>query len=72
VEYNAKAFTVYLWKEGTRHQLTVPDTPEKNGIVKRIHTIQEKPRVMMQVAKFRVKYWAEAVNTAAYMKTLSP
>lgn len=66
MEYTAKAFTPSLWKEGTRHQLTVPDTPEKNGIVKRIHTIQEKAGVMMQVAK------AEAVNTAAYMKNLSP
>jgi hypothetical protein len=52
--------------------VTVPDTPEKNGIVKRPHTIQEKARVMMQEAKFRVKYWAEAVKTAVYFKKLSP
>jgi hypothetical protein len=37
--------------------VNVPDTPEKNGIVKRPHTIQEKARVMMQEPKFRVVYW---------------
>lgn len=52
--------------------MTVPDTAEKNGIVKRPHTIQEKTRIMMQEAKFRVIYWAEAVNTAACLKNLSP
>jgi len=28
--------------------MTVPDTPEKNGIVKRAHTIQEKARDKVQ------------------------
>jgi len=72
VEYTTKAFTAYLQKEGIRYQVTVPDTPEKNGTVKRPHIIQEKTRIMMQEAKFRVIYWAEAVNTAAYLKNLSP
>jgi hypothetical protein len=67
-----EAFTAYLQKEGIRYQVTVPDTPEKNGTVKRPHIIQEKTRIMMQEAKFRVIYWAEAVNTAAYLKNLSP
>ena len=48
VEYTAKAFTAYLQKEGIRHQMTVPDKPEKNGIVKRAHTIQEKARGKVQ------------------------
>jgi transposase InsO family protein len=55
-EYTSKAFTVYLRKEGIRHQLTVPDTPEENGIDERPNrTIQEKARAMMQEARLSEK-----------------
>jgi hypothetical protein len=46
--------------------------PEENGLAERvICTIQEKARTMMQEAGLSVKYWAEVVNTAVYLKNLS-
>ena len=31
-EYTSKEFTAYLKKEGVRHELTVPKTPQQNGV----------------------------------------
>jgi hypothetical protein len=47
------------------------DTPEDNGLSERANcTIQEKVIAMMQEAGLSLKYWVEAVNTAAYLKNL--
>ena len=33
-EYTSSAFEKYLAEQGTKHKLTVHDTPESNGIAK--------------------------------------
>lgn len=72
-EYVNKEFEQYLKSKGIRHQLTVPYTPEQNGVAERTNrTIVEKVRCMIQDANCDQKFWAEAVNTAVYLKNRSP
>ena len=35
-EYTSTEFETYLKKEGVRHELTVPKTPEQNGVAERM------------------------------------
>jgi transposase InsO family protein len=59
--------------KGIRHQTTVPYTPQQNGVVERVNrTAVEKARSMLLDAGLSKKYWAEAVNTAIYLKNRSP
>lgn len=58
---------------GIHHQLTVPNTPEQNGVAERLNrTLVEKARTMLIDSGLSVKLWAEAVNTANYLRNRSP
>lgn len=53
--------------------LTVPRTPQQNGVAERmIRTITEKARSMISYAKLHKVFWGEAVLTATYLINLSP
>lgn len=68
-EFVGKNFTNFLDKHGIQHQTSVPYTPQQNGLAERtIRTLKEKARCMLQDANLHKKYWAEAINTAAYVK----
>ena len=70
-EYVSTKFTRLLKNEGIRHERTVPKTPEQNGVSERMNrTLVEMARSMLQ-GQSR-KLWAEAVNTAAYLRNRSP
>ena len=70
-EYTSKQFDTYLKKEGVRHELTIPKTPEQNGVAERMNrTLIEMTRAM--IYEMPHKFWAEAVNTAVYLKNRSP
>lgn len=72
-EYTNHYLTDFFRRNGIRHQLTVEYTPEQNGVAERANrTIVEKARSMLQEAGLDSKYWAEAVNTAVYLKNRSP
>ena len=72
-EYTSTQFTNYLKSEGIRHELTVPKTPEQNGVSERLNrTLVEMSRSMLIDAKLPNKFWAEAVSTAVYLKNRSP
>ncbi len=72
-EYTSTQFTNYLNSEGIRHELTIPKTPEQNGVAERLNrTVVEMSRSMLIDAKLPNKFWAEAVSTAAYLKNRSP
>lgn len=72
-EYVSKQFEAYLKQEGIRHELTIPKTPEQNGIAERLNrTLVESARSMLLHAKLPKKYWGEAVRTAAYLKNRCP
>lgn len=54
--------------EGIRHQRTVPYTPEQNGSAEReMRTIMEAARTMLYSKNMELKFWAEAVNAAAFV-----
>ena len=72
-EYVSKEFESYLKSEGIHHELTVPKTPEQNGVAERLnHTLVETARSMLLDAKLSKKFWGEAVFTAVYLKNRSP
>jgi hypothetical protein len=72
-EYVNANFTEFLSECGIKHQLTIVYTPEQNGVAERFNrTICEKARAMMIDSQCSTQLWAEAVNTACYIKNRSP
>lgn len=68
-EFCSKEFENFLTKNGIIHQKTNSYTPQQNGISERMNrTIMEKTRCLMFDANFDNRFWAEAVNTAAYLR----
>ena len=71
-EYTSAEFIAYLKKEGVRHELTVPKTPQQNGVAERMNrTLVESVRSMLSDAKLPKKFWAEALSTAVYLRNRS-
>ena len=72
-EYLSNEFSDYLKKKGIKRQLTVPRTPEQNGVAERANrTIQETARSMLCGAGLPDSFWAEAVLTTVILKNRSP
>ena len=72
-EYTSDEFENFLKKEGITHQLTVPKTPEQNGVAERMNrTLVESVRSMLADAKLPYKFWAETLSTAVYLRNRSP
>ena len=68
-EYMSKDFQTYLALKGIEHQLTVPHSPQQNGVAERLNrTLMESTRAMLSHANLPKKLWAEAVATAAYLR----
>lgn len=72
-EYVNADFDSFLQREGIQRQLTVPYTPQQNGVAERANrTIVEMTRSMMLHAGAQQRLWAEAVNTAVYIRNRCP
>ena len=72
-EYMSTEFQTYLKKEGVRHELTVPKTPEQNGVAERMNrTLAEGVRAMLADARLPHRFWAEALSTTVYLRKRSP
>ena len=68
-EYTSSQFENYLKAEGIRHELTVPKTPQQNGVAERLNrTLVEMARSMLLDSKLPKKFWGEAISTAVYLK----
>ncbi|XP_073844139.1 uncharacterized protein, partial [Musca autumnalis] len=72
-EFVNNNFNAYLKEHGIVRQLTVPHTPQQNGVAERFNrTLVEMARSMLVAANLDESLWAEAVNTAAYLRNRSP
>ena len=72
-EYMSTQFQSYLKKEGIRHELTVPRSPEQNGVAERSNrTLMEAVRAMLIGSQLPQRFWAEALTTAVYLRNRSP
>ena len=72
-EYVSQEFETYLKSKGIQHELTVPHSPQQNGVAERMNrTLTESARAMIAHAKLPNDYWAEAIATAAYVKNRAP
>ena len=60
-------------QNGITYHLTVPYTPQQNGVAERMNrTITEKARTMVYSAGLDKSFWGEAVLTATYLINRSP
>ena len=72
-EYVSQEFEAYLKSKGIQHQLTVPHSPQQNGVAERMNrTLMESTRSMLAHSGLPDCYWAEAVATAAYLRNRTP
>ena len=72
-EYTSTKFTSYLTKEGIKHELTTPYTPQQNGVAERLNrTLIEGVRTVLADSKLPHRLWAEALSTALYLRNRSP
>ena len=72
-EYTTNEYTAYFKQEGIGHELTVPKTPQQNGVAERMNrTLVETVHSMLSDAKLPKKFWAEASSTAVYLRNCSP
>ena len=72
-EYMSKEFEEYLAKHSIQHELTVPKTPQQNGVAERMNRkLMENIRLMLADSKLPKCFWAEALSTAAYLRNRCP
>ena len=72
-EYVNKALKDFYKRKGIDQQLTAPWNPQQNGAAERLNrTLMEKVRAMLLEAELPRELWAEAVNTANFIRNRSP
>ena len=72
-EYTSKEFEEHLKRNGIVHQRTIPKCPEQNGTAERQNrTLMEMVGSMLASSKLPRRFWAEALNTATYLRNRCP
>ena len=72
-EYISDPFFEICKKEGITRHFSVRETPQQNGIAKRLNrTLLEKVRCMLSQAKLHKRFWAEALNYACHILNRLP
>ncbi|KAK7340666.1 hypothetical protein VNO77_21375 [Canavalia gladiata] len=72
-EYEDTKFKKFCYEHGIRMERTVPRTPQHNGVAERMNrTLTERARSLRVQSGLPKQFWAEAVNTAAYLINRSP
>lgn len=73
LEFCSNEFNQFCKSHGIARHLTVPGTPQQNGLVERMNrTLLNKVRCMIISSGLSKAFWAEAVSTAAYLVNRSP
>jgi len=72
-EYTSDEFKGYLTQEGIKQELTVPHTPQQNGVAEILNrTLIEGVCTMLVDSKLPHCFWAEALSTYMYIRNRSP
>jgi hypothetical protein len=72
-EFINTEFENFLKESGIQHRLTTPHCPEQGGIAERKNrTLVEMARCLLSQSKLSLNLWAEAVNTANYVRNRCP
>ncbi|GAB2278278.1 hypothetical protein Dimus_039278 [Dionaea muscipula] len=72
-EYVSNEFRKYCESEGLKHEITIPYTPQHNGIAERKNrSILDMARSMLKAKKMPNCFWGEAVSCAVYLLNRSP
>ncbi|KAL2232590.1 UNVERIFIED_CONTAM: Retrovirus-related Pol polyprotein from transposon TNT 1-94 [Sesamum indicum] len=72
-EYNSEGIKNYCADHGIRMQKTIPGTPQQNGVAERMNrTLNERARCMRLKSGLPKMFWADAVNTAAFLINRGP
>lgn len=72
-EYCNREMDKFLSKSGIQRRLTAPHTPQQNGTAERMNrTLVEMARCLMKDGGLPRNFWAEAINTACYIRNRCP
>ncbi|KAA0051915.1 Retrovirus-related Pol polyprotein from transposon TNT 1-94 [Cucumis melo var. makuwa] len=72
-EFTSNEFKTFCVENGVRRPMTVPFTPQQNGVVERKNrTILNMARSMLKCKKMPKEFWAQAVECAVYLSNRSP
>ena len=72
-EYTSTAFERYLKEAGVQRRLTVPYSPQSNGVAERFNrTLMEAARCMLKASALPNNMWGEAVMNVTYVLTRVP
>ena len=68
-EYTSRELDDYLKKKGIKHETSVSYSPQQNGVAECMNrTLLESARAMVYHAGLSKEFWAEAINTAAFIR----
>ena len=66
-------FGLHLKQCGIVSQLTLPETPQRNGVSEhRNHTLLDMVRSMMCLTDLPLSFWVYALETTAFMLNRAP
>ena len=72
-EYLSDLFKTYCDEKGIARQLTIPYTPQQNGVAERRNrTLLDMIRSMMAQVKLPISFWGDALMTATYILNRVP
>ena len=72
-EFLSNEFSSFCEENDIHRELTIPYTPEQNGVAERKNrTVVEMARSLLKGKHLPNQFWAEAVATAVYLLNISP